>query len=327
MLVATIDHGGTMTDPDDDAGDDEVGPDAEWGRLVGEVGQATIGDPRIARLVFVPAAVPHPFEDAVEVVERAAAQLLHGSAERPVAFLGYHAMNRLTRSREAVGFLVTDRAVHVRDAPSGVILRAPVRRIPLVRGPEGAAAAAAATVATAAGGFAWQHVDHLLPPDARPALLGALERAVALTLEHDARTSRSLPAAVPRARGLVGRIAELGLGDVVRLPDDPRHRKHMARLTKALALPEEERILFTVTDQTLGGPYGVVVTGTAIRSKDLMEEPVATPIAGLDPTAIRVEGARLHVGDEHTLPAHLEDAQRTALETLLREHVGGALDG
>ena len=154
MLVATIDHGGTMTDPDDDAGDDEVGPDAEWGRLVGEVGRATIGDPRIARLVFVPAAVPHPFEDAVEVFERAATQLLAGSAERPVAFLGYHAMNRLTRSREAVGFLVTDRAVHVRDAPSGVILRAPVRRIPLVRGPEGPAASAAATVAAAAGGFA-----------------------------------------------------------------------------------------------------------------------------------------------------------------------------
>jgi hypothetical protein len=314
-----------MTDPDDgDAGEDEIGPEAEWGRLIGAVGHATGGDPRIAQLVFVPAAVPHPMEDAVEVFQRAAAQLLDGADERPVAFLGYHAVNRITRSREAVGFLVTDRAVHVKDAPSG-ILRARVRRIPLLRGPEGPAASAAATTASAADGFAWQHADHLLPPDARPALLGALETAVALTLEHDARTSRRLPAAVPRARDLGGRVAELGLQDVVRLPDDPRHRKHMARLAKALALPAEERVAFTVTDQTLGGPYGLVVTDAAIRSKDLMEPPVATRLAGLDPAALRVEGDRLHAGDEHVLPAHLEDAQRAALTVLIREHLGGAL--
>ena|GEM_PF-2193955 len=95
-------------------------------------------------LLFVPGLAGHPLADHEQVFARAVEDL-GGDAvllgETPLLFAGLQARNLFARQVESVGFLVTDQAVHVRDAPSTPFEPAVPRAVPIPTDGDGAAAA------------------------------------------------------------------------------------------------------------------------------------------------------------------------------------------
>lgn len=303
------------------------GDEEAHSRLIAAITQVSARAPQLAPLVFTPAAVPHPMSDAVEVFHHAAGQLLRRDNEHPLAFFGVHSMNRVTRSREAVGFLLTDRAIHVRDSPSGLFGEKVPRTVPLINAPDGVAASSAAAVSSAASTFEWKWADGVLTADSRSALLQALTEAVVLVLDHDSATANMLPSSAPATAGeLRARVDELGLADVVKFPHDAKHRKHFVKLTKTFALPSEERIAFSITDQTFVGAYGLLATERALLSKDLMQPMVTTPWTSIDSNDVRLSGERIIATDAHLFPSYLAAPQRSALVVLIAEFSAGRLE-
>lgn len=313
-----------MTAHGDSTRPDGGAPDRE--RLIVGITQIAARSPQILPLVFTPASVPHPMSDAVDVFHHAAGQLLRRPDEHPLAFFGAHSQNRFTRSREAVGFLLTDRAIHVRDSPSGLFGETVPRTVPLISGPDGVAASATAAVSSATATFEWSWAEAVVTPDNRSLFVQALTEAVVLVLDHDAATGGTLPTAPPPAAvDLRDRVEELGLTSHVKYPDDPKHRKHFAKFVKTFDLPPDELVAFSLTDQTFLGVYGVVATDRALRSRNLMEPPVSTPLAEVAGAEVRIEGDHLLAGNVHTVPAFLTDPEKAALVTLATEFAAGAL--
>jgi hypothetical protein len=285
-----------------------------------------------------------PLPDVAPIVDAALAATVVGSAgtssaptdaapdlELPLLYVGYHLINRLTRRRESLGFLVTDRHLIVQDEVSGIRRRPGPVSHALYADERTPTVVAAELVATSTERYDWSHARRLVTPIVEPDLLAALTTGVAAVLANLAVTGAAPPPrVVPRsAADLEGRVRELGLGPVVKFPTDPKQHKHFAKLTKALALPANASVRFTVTDATLAGPYGLVVTADTIHSKDLMEDPVSTPIAQVDVAGLAFSADSpslvLAPGQLHAVPAFLDAAQKTALLTLLKEFASGAV--
>lgn len=95
-------------------------------------------------LLFAPGEMDHPLDDHDDVFVTAAEDL-GGDAvllgETPLLFAGLQAKNLFARTVESVGFLVTDQAVHVRDAPSTPFEPAVPRAVPILADPDPAQAA------------------------------------------------------------------------------------------------------------------------------------------------------------------------------------------
>ncbi|MFZ4843687.1 hypothetical protein [Mycetocola saprophilus] len=288
----------------------------------------------LERLTF-PAVAPaqHPFSDAEEIFWAATDGLapdLAGTGELPLLFLGFSSVNRITRSREPVGFLLTSGAVYVRDSPSGLFGAQAPRIVPLFSGPQGVAASAQAITEQAIAKFEWKWSHQVASAEVWSAALQRLSSMVALVLALLPTLGGSVATEAPAsATSLPERLRELGLGDIVVPGSDesPKRLKQRAKLSKVLKLSADEPILLSITDSTLAGPYGSVLTGAAIHSRDLMENPVSTPRAGIDPAAIRAEKDRLIVapGEVHTLPSFLTESQREDIVRVLRELLEGRL--
>ncbi|MCS4276618.1 hypothetical protein M2390_001812 [Mycetocola sp. BIGb0189] len=312
---------------------------AQWITLSTAISAELEGAPALARedlerLTF-PAIPPahHPFSDAEEIFWAATdgiAPDLAGTGEFPLLFLGFSSLNRITRSREPVGFLLTSGAVYVRDSPSGLFGTQAPRIVPLFSGPEGIAASAQAITEQAIARFEWKWAHQVASAEVWSAALQRLSSMVALVLALLPTLGGGVATEAPAsATSLPERLRELGLGDIVVLGSDesPKRLKQRAKLVKVLKLTAAEPILLSITDSTLAGPYGSVLTGEAIHSRDLMKDPVSTPRAGIDPAAIRAEKDRLIVapGEVHTLPSFLTESQREDVVRLLREIIEGRL--
>jgi hypothetical protein len=276
--------------------------------------------PEVQEFVFPAAPEPgHVWDDARDVfwatADTYASALV--ATELPLLFVGAHVANRFTGRRQAAGFLLTDQAVHVAN-PSGF---GPARLtvFPLT---------GRSAVTTAAASFSWADLAPLFGgAQAMPErLAGVLGDAAALVLSQRLASTTPQPERAT-ATDVAGRIRELGLG-WVKLGSDERQRKHMAKLLKKLAVPPDERIIVAVTDSTLAGVYGTVVTTTNVRSVDLMEAPVATARSTADPGGIAIQDRRLLVGpgQAHTLPSHLNDAEMATLQVFLADLLAGHLD-
>lgn len=75
----------------------------------------------VRHLLFAPGVTDHPLDDHDEVFAAAVEDLGDEAVllgETPLLFAGLQAKNLFARRTESVGFLVTDQAVQVRDAPS-----------------------------------------------------------------------------------------------------------------------------------------------------------------------------------------------------------------
>lgn len=304
---------------------------AEWESMTAAAERIVLSaDAETQQVLFVPRASGHVYSDVADAFWRTATSILgEDRDELPVLFFGGEAMNRFTRSREAIGVLITDRSVLVRDEPSGVFGKAVPREVPLYRGPDGDAASAVAIARAATATLGWDWIGQVLTGPMRADALQAVAAAITEVLARVGTTDgvAALPTEFVTASDVRGRVAELGLGSAAKYVDDAAQRKHFAKLAKVVPLQAGEQIAVTFTAATLAGAYGLVLTNNALRSRDLMEPAVETAWAGVVPEAIRLEKDALIVapGQVHTVPSHLGETEREGLVTLLREVAVGAV--
>lgn len=278
---------------------------------------------------------PHPsYPDSDEVMWAATTELMLGDAETsdelPLAFLGYHVKTRISGRRESQGFLVTDRRLIVKDDVDGIFGTAVARQYPLYIGPTGIAASAAETATTAASHFDWKGAAALIDPPLAAALTQDLVTVVAVVLEGLGDLGVAPPAAPATATDFRGRVRELGLTGVMKYDDDPKERKHFAKLAKKLPMDAGERVTGALTASTIAGPYGLVITDTGLRSRDLGGAPVVTPRADVDPDLVSLSGPKatqlvVAPGQVHELPSHLTPVQLAAVEQLIQEWARGEI--
>lgn len=285
----------------------------------------------VTALTFIPG-MPHPvFSDSDAVIWAAATQLgLDTSGELPLAFLGYDVQTRISGRRESQGFLVTDRRLIVKDDVDGIFGKAAARQYPLFVGPTGIAASAAQIGAEAARSYNWDGASSLLEPTQIARLTQTLVSILTVVLEGLDGLGVAQPSAPVTATDLRGRVRELGLASVVKYDDDPKERKHFAKLAKKMPLEAGERVIAAFTASTIAGPYGLVLTSLGIRSRDLGEAPVFTPMSLVDPDQVRLSGATANQlivapGQVHELPSSLTPVQAAALEQLVTEWARGEL--
>jgi hypothetical protein len=291
------------------------------------VAERVASAPDIANFVFLPGQVDHPrFSDAAEVFWLAAEQLSFDAAtgELPLLFIGAHSMSVLTRKRESLGFLLTDRKVITQADVSALFRAQPPVDYPFFRGET-----VTELIEAVRRDYDWRYSKSLVTVPDREVFLGLLGDAAASVVD----LLGELPErpAVVRATDVRSRAEELGLSDVVRYPDNPKFAKHFAKIAKGFVLPAGATVRIAVTDATIAGPYGLVVTETAVHSKDLMETPETTQLADLRDGRIRFsdDGKTLLLGAEdtpHTFPAHLDATQKNALLVILGELADGDIE-
>ncbi|MDR2487665.1 MAG: hypothetical protein LBD12_06840 [Clostridiales Family XIII bacterium] len=122
------------------------------------------------------------------------------------------------------------------------------------------------------------------------------------------------------------RVVELGLGQYIKYGTDKRQAKHFKKLGAKLGMDSDEEIVFSFSDATIAGPYGLVVTDRAIRSRDLMEEPDSQPLAPGDITSNDAEHTLvIGSGPVHHIGEFIPERMMPAVVTLLREYLNGEI--
>lgn len=304
------------------------------GTVTAALADRAFAAPREHGMLFI-AGREHPeYSDGEDRLWHAVEQLMlrepAGDDELPFAWIGYDAVNRFTGRREAQGFLLTDRRLVVKDQVDGVFGTATPRQHPLFVGSTGTAGAAAEIAASASSSYDWEFARSLIDTGTASELSSLLSELLVVALETLQRVGAELAPEPRTATGLLERVRELGLSNAVKLPEDPQHAKHFAKLAKKLPVDSGERILIACTDSTLLGAYGLLLTDRGVRSKDLGEAPVFTPTERIAPAEIRLAPDSAHrislgEGAAHEIPTRFTEPQVAALITLLREWAEGQL--
>ncbi|MBH0117582.1 hypothetical protein I6E52_12100 [Salinibacterium sp. NG253] len=296
-------------------------------------------------VVFLPGQKDHPvFDDAARVFDEAVEQLLLADAPRPnevpLLFVGYHAMNRFTRKRQTLGFLVTDQRIVIQDKFAGVFGRElpNYRMLPVTS--VDPVASSHALISSVGSAFDWSDMVKLIGADSAEGhspefrltqlLADAVTSVVQLSQvlglaiagEPDEEETENATAAE-----LVPRLAELGIRSDVLLADDPRLAKMLKKFGPKIGLGDGETIAFASLDKTFAGVYGIVVTDTAVRSCDLMEEPVVSLRSAIDPASVKLDDKATAIitepGVAHVLVSHLSADVKNGIVTALRELIAG----
>ena len=287
----------------------------------------------ISPLVFAATETSHPdWDDAAAVFAIAAEQFglrsrTHTIApEIPLLFVGWHQKSPFVRGRQSMGFVLTDRRLYSRGNVGESVRRPQPLSSPIPIGSDDPAADCEAVVASVVELIDWAPVAGLVDGAQRAAIerllvdamIAVTRAAAALGIEPDPSevTDVSAVSTEPRER-----CAELGLSSsVVKFPSDTEHRKHLAKVATKFVLGDDP-IVLAITDGTLAGVYGMVVTDDAIVSRDVMEKPVRNQRSDIDPAQIVLADtgdALTFGGNVHTLPAFLSKEQKNDVIELLR---------
>ncbi|GAA5228838.1 hypothetical protein [Paeniglutamicibacter antarcticus] len=218
----------------------------------------------------------------------------------------------------------------MKDDCDGVFGKATARSYPLYLGTDGPRETAAVISAKASDSYSWTFAKGLVNEGMSSALAGRVGTSVAAVLKILHELGAPLGHEPKVAGDLRGRIAELGLSAMVKYPEDPKQRKHFAKLAKKIQLEDNEKTLATFTDATFLGVYGLILTSRAVRSRDLGEDPVLTPWESVEPMNVApnaANGKQLMVapGAVHELPQSLTLLQVEAVADLVREFAAGSV--
>jgi hypothetical protein len=316
--------------------------------------------PLMGQFAFTAYDPAHLWSDNSDVFFKAWCDMLiahyrENTYEAPLLFIGFHLADRFSAGRKAWGLLATDSALYVSARLWGD--EAPRRyAYPKIgETPDGWASAFASQAVSEMDPEGIAQLAKLSnePPDfgeednpghhevyigkSSPGQMAQLIRTE-LTLALDAFAGirsqvAEMDAAVGRAQGkeagptrLDRRLVELGLGEYAKLGTDARQAKHLKKFAAKLGIESGENIVFTFSDATFAGVYGLAVTDRAIRSRDLMEDPVSQT---LRPGAITADGKTRTLviggGPIHYVGAYLPERLMPALATLLGEYLDGKI--
>ncbi|MDR2716115.1 MAG: hypothetical protein LBB46_05170 [Coriobacteriaceae bacterium] len=324
---------------------------AGFQRLSDAVAEATAPlKPLLGIFAFTAYDPLHPWSDNSEQFFKAWFDLIRahyaeGLSEAPLLFVGFHLKARFGSSRNSWGMFLTDCALYVSVSLYG---DEPPRRYAYSAADQAQPGWAGAFASRVLADFDPDGIEQLVKLSNEPSnydgldnpaginfasvttpgqMAGVIRSEIILTLEALAgfRAGLGQPdAAETGPVPLTRRVMELGLAGHVRLGTDQHHAKHFKKLAEKLNMGEAEEIVFTLSDATFAGVYGLAVTNRAIRSRDLMESAVVQPLAPAEifsndkkRTLAIGKGPVHHIGE--TVPERL----MPAVVTLLNEYLNG----
>ncbi len=283
----------------------------------------------LSDFVFVPGRLHPTWDDADQVFWQAVEQLMlpHAAAadELPILWVGYHVEDRLTKAREAQGFLLTTHRLVAKDTVDLVFSKGVERQYPLTAS---LSEDAAGFLASVIDDYDWDTAGSLVDEEDSDWIAQLLTEAIASTVNILERRGGRLPTAPAAATSVRERIAELGLSGDAKYVDDNTHVKHFAKLLKKIPIDTDEQILASFSDSTLFGAYGLVITDRNLRSRDLGDEAITTPRADIEASTVRLSDGDSHKilvapGRIHDAPAHLNAKKMDAVITLLKDWAAG----
>ncbi|MGG5369439.1 hypothetical protein IGI67_001046 [Enterococcus sp. AZ196] len=276
------------------------------------------------QFVFSPFFQPEVWEDASKVFKTLLLDYLPlDQKEIPVLFVGGRAQNKITRKNQAVGFLLTDHMIYVRE------MSVFTDYLPKVYPYPSSKVEAIEVLGKAASAFEWEFFETILSDEVKKELMQLMIEAITdiLTTKETLEISHveSL-----KSNDLSGRITELGLlnNSCVKMGSDEKHSKHFRKVIKKFSIPLDETIELAITDSTLMGPYGLVVTDRSIYSKDLMESPVCTSREEIEanyPVKIIEDSIILGTNIAHMMPNSLNQGEKESVKTILVEYLSGEI--
>ncbi|MHC5249336.1 hypothetical protein [Enterococcus sp. LJL90] len=275
----------------------------------------------IAQFIFTAFFAPAVWEDAHLVYKKVVEQITFLDGELPIMFVGGRSQNKITRKNQAVGFFITDYTIYVME-PSVFSDTLPQKYAYSSMINE-----ANQTVNKAIDAFDWDFLGPILPENGKEVLSNFIWESIVdiLTLKKDFNVEH---VSVQKSATLAGRIIDLGLmnDSCVKLGEDVKHQKHFKKVHKKFGIPDNEAIRFAVTDSTLAGVYGLVLTEENIYSKDLMEKTEKTNLKELSsayPATIIESSIRLGDNIVHTLPKYADNKE--AVKEIIVEVINGEL--
>lgn len=272
------------------------------------------------KFVFSPFYQPEVWEDALKVYETLIVDFLPlDKHEIPVLFVGANAQNKLTRKSNATGFLITDHMIYVREA--SLFNDYLPKRYPY----PASISEAIDVLGKAVNSFDWEYLSGILSTEGKKELIQLMIEALTdiLTIKE---TLKITHLESYKSKDIQGRVADLGLktNSCVKMGNDEKHQKHFRKVVKKFNIPAAEKILFAITDSTLVGPYGLVITDQSIISKDTLEKPDTTNRNELEkfyPVKIIEDSVVLGTNIAHILPSSLSETEKESIKTILQEFI------
>lgn len=276
----------------------------------------------VLQFVFSAFFTPSVWEDAPKVYETIVNSISFLDDEIPLLFIGGRSQNKITRKNQSEGFFITDHTIYVLE--SSVFSETLPKKFPY----DTSIIRATQTINKAINSFDWEFLEPILPKNGKAELSQLILEAVTdiLTLKKDFNIKHR---EVQKSKDLSGRLIDLGLvnDSCIKIGDYDKYQKHFRKVHKKFGVSDSEPILFAVTDSTLVGPYGFVITEKNVYSKDLMEKPECTKrseISGDYPVAIIENSIRLGDNIIHVLPSSVdnkESVKQIIVELLNKEIV------
>lgn len=245
--------------------------------------------------------------------------------EVPLLFVGYHVATRLTGSRFAQGFLLSDQAVYIQDDFS-VISEAP---LPLAHALPQNAADAAPFVVSMVQRYPhmkdWAELggtlQQLMAEQVGALLLAAVQTVLAYHAQHGSQQQL-----VSKPIALAEFIASHGLDGSLLLGSNAAAAKKLGKVAAKFQIPAGEAITLALADfPFLGGPYGLALTAQALYTRDVMESPQRLALADVDSRTLRYsdDGKEMRVNNKAPLffPNHIKTSVRDDLLELLKQQI------
>ncbi len=250
----------------------------------------------VQQVVFLGGGAHPVWEDHAAVFAQAIETVCTPADGAPTAFVGVHALNRLTRSRTPMGVILTDRAMCVRST-----LTASGGAAPRVLGyREGASAQdlAAEVVGLLEAG-------QVLEGEVLQAVGQALAGLLPLVLPTVVRSQTGPGAGASVLSDPDELRRQLGLQEVLLTADEAA--KSLRQVSAVMPVEGARWACLARLVLGLGKPYGMVVTKAGVISRDSMEEPVSSTWEQVRATpAAPLEDDRFTVGpDVHYLPVRM----------------------
>ena len=276
------------------------------------------------KFVFSPYFQPEVWEDASKVYNRMLNDFLPlDENEIPVLFVGGNAQNRITRKDHATGFLLTDHMIYVREVSVFTDY------LPLKYPYPASTTQAVEILGKAVNAFDWEYLEHIISNETKMELMQLMIEAITdilttkeiLSIAHDESF---------KSKDVKGRCTELGLknNSCIKFGDDEKHQKHFQKVVKKFKIPTNEKILFTITDATIVGPYGLVITDKSIFSKDTLEQLDFTNRDELEkqyPINIIEDSIILGTNIAHILPSSLSKSEKESVKIIMQELINGEI--